>query len=80
MKILFLGDVVGISGCSKILNNLKIRNRKKKIDFVIVNGENSAEPGVGLTEEICKDFFNCGVDVITIWQSCLGSKRNNELY
>ena len=57
MKILFLGDVVGISGSSKILNNLKSEIEKKKIDFVIVNGENSAEPGVGLTENICKDFF-----------------------
>ena len=65
MKILFLGDVVGISGCSKILNNLRAEIDKKKIDFVIINGENSAEPGVGLTEKICKDFFNCGVDVIT---------------
>jgi calcineurin-like phosphoesterase len=65
MKILFLGDVVGISGSSKILNNLKSEIERKKIDFVIVNGENSAEPGVGLTENICKDFFNCGVDVIT---------------
>tara|TARA_B100001057_G_scaffold364464_1_gene367306 strand:- start:4257 stop:5063 length:807 start_codon:yes stop_codon:yes gene_type:complete len=65
MKILFLGDVVGISGCSKILNNLKSEVEKKKIDFVIVNGENSAEPGVGLTEQTCKDFFNCGVNVIT---------------
>ena len=65
MRILFLGDVVGISGCSKILNNLKSEIKKKNINFVIVNGENSAEPGVGLTEEICNDFFNCGVDVIT---------------
>ena len=65
MKILFLGDVVGISGCSKILNNLRSEIEKKKIDFVIVNGENSAEPGVGLTEDICKDFFNCGVNIIT---------------
>jgi len=65
MRILFLGDVVGISGCSKILNNLRSEIEKKKIDFVIVNGENSAKPGVGLTENICKDFFNCGVDVIT---------------
>ena len=65
MRILFLGDVVGISGCSKILNNLKAEIEKKKIDFVIVNGENSAEPGVGLTKEICNDFFNCGVNVIT---------------
>ena len=65
MKILFLGDVVGISGCSKVLNNLGSEVEKKKIDFVIVNGENSAVPGVGLTEQICKDFFNCGVNVIT---------------
>ena len=65
MRILFLGDVVGISGCSKILNNLKDEINKKNINFVIVNGENSAEPGVGLTKETCNDLFNCGVDVIT---------------
>ncbi len=65
MRILFLGDVVGVSGCSKILKNLKSEIEKKKIEFVIINGENSAEPGVGLEVQTCKDFFNCGVDVIT---------------
>tara|TARA_B100001540_G_scaffold309945_1_gene326957 strand:- start:988 stop:1794 length:807 start_codon:yes stop_codon:yes gene_type:complete len=65
MRILFLGDVVGISGCSKIMKDLKLEIEKKNIDFVIVNGENSAEPGVGLSIETCKDFFNCGVNVIT---------------
>ena len=65
MRILFLGDVVGISGCSKIMKNLKTEIDKKKIDFVIINGENSAEPGVGLSEKVCKDFFNSGVNVIT---------------
>ena len=65
MKILFLGDVVGVSGCSKLLSNLKSEIESKKIDFVIVNGENAASQGVGLTKEICNDFFNCGVDVIT---------------
>ena len=65
MRILFLGDVVGISGCSKIMNNLLDQIRKNKIDFVIVNAENADESGVGLTKEICKDFFNCGVNVIT---------------
>ena len=65
MRILFLGDVVGVSGCSMILKNLLSQIENKKIDFVIVNGENAAEPGVGITEEICKDFFNCGVNVIT---------------
>ena len=65
MKILFLGDVVGISGCSMVLKNLLSQIENKKIDFVIVNGENAAESGLGITESICKDFFNCGVDVIT---------------
>jgi len=65
MRLLFLGDVVGISGCSKLMNNLKDEIKLKKIDFVIVNGENAASQGVGLTKEICIDFFNCGVDVIT---------------
>ena len=65
MKVLFLGDVVGISGCSKILNNLLDQIKKNEIDFVIVNAENAAENGVGLTPEICNDLFNCGVDVIT---------------
>ena len=65
MRILFLGDVVGIAGCSKLMNNLLNEIKSKKIDFVIVNGENAAAQGVGLTKEICNDFFNCGVDVIT---------------
>ena len=65
MRILFLGDVVGNSGCLKITNNLSDQIKKKKIDFVIVNAENAAASGVGLTKEICEEFFNCGVNVIT---------------
>ena len=65
MRILFLGDVVGISGCSKLQSNLLAEIESNRIDFVIVNGENAAAQGVGLTKEICKDFFNCGVNVIT---------------
>ena len=48
MRILFLGDVVGISGCSKIQNNLLDQIKIKKIDFVIVNAENAAEEGLSL--------------------------------
>ena len=65
MRVLFLGDVVGVSGCSKLMSNLLNEIESKKIDFVIVNGENAAAQGVGLTKEICNDFFNCGVNVIT---------------
>jgi len=65
MKILFLGDVVGISGCSKIMNNLLNQIKINDIDFVIVNAENADDTGVGLTKEICEDFYRCGVNVIT---------------
>tara|TARA_B100000963_G_scaffold302453_1_gene275365 strand:+ start:1024 stop:1827 length:804 start_codon:yes stop_codon:yes gene_type:complete len=65
MRILFLGDVVGLSGCKKITNNLMDQIKINKIDFVVINAENSAETGVGLTKKICEDFFKCGVNVIT---------------
>ena len=65
MKILFLGDVVGSSGCSKITSDLSDQIKKNNIDFVIVNGENADSSGVGLTKEICENFFKSGVNVIT---------------
>ena len=65
MRILFLGDVVGSSGCSKLVENLPSQKKQKDIDFVIVNGENADESGVGLTQKICEKFFSSGVDVIT---------------
>jgi len=79
MRILFLGDVVGISGCSKLMNNLMNEIKSKNIDFVIVNGENAASQGVGLTKEICLDFFNCGVDVITTGNHVWSQKETMEL-
>jgi len=65
VRILFLGDIVGVSGCSKLISNLLNEIRLNEIDFVIVNGENAAQQGVGLTKDICQDLFNCGVNVIT---------------
>ncbi len=65
MKILFLGDVVGLSGCSKVIENLSDQIKKNNIDFVIINGENADTSGVGLTKEICEEFFQSGVNVIT---------------
>jgi 2',3'-cyclic-nucleotide 2'-phosphodiesterase len=86
MKILFLGDIVGISGRSMVLKSLQSIIRDKEIDFVVVNGENAADSGVGLTEEICKDFFNSGVNVITtgnhVWdqkETMLHIEKENRL-
>ena len=87
MKILFLGDVVGISGRSMVLKNLRSVIKDKKIDFVIVNGENADDSGVGLTEDICKDLFNSGVNVITtgnhVWdqkETMIHIEKENRLF
>ena len=48
MNILFLGDIVGDSGCNSVKKNLPKIIKDKSIDFVVVNGENAATEGVGL--------------------------------
>jgi len=35
------------------------------LDFVIVNGENAADSGVGITKKNTEEFFEVGTDVIT---------------
>jgi 2',3'-cyclic-nucleotide 2'-phosphodiesterase len=65
MNILLLGDIMGPSGRKAITEKLPNLIKKKKIDFVIVNGENAADPGVGITKKNTEDFFEAGVDVIT---------------
>ena len=65
MNILILGDVMGNSGCKVLKENIKDIIEEKKIDFTVVNGENAAEDGKGITKEIADEFFNSGVNVIT---------------
>ena len=65
MKILILGDIMGISGAKQLKENLNKIIKEKKIDFTIVNGENSADDGRGITKNTAEEFFGAGVDVIT---------------
>ena len=65
MNILILGDIVGPSGREALIKNLPNLIKKKKLDFVIVNGENAADSGVGITKKNTEEFFEVGTDVIT---------------
>ena len=65
MNILLLGDIVGPSGRKVVIDNLPKIIKQKKIDFVVVNGENSADPGVGITRKIASELLDVGADVIT---------------
>jgi len=78
MNILILGDIVGPSGRKAIVNTLPNLIRKKKLDFVIVNGENAADPGVGITRENTEDFFQAGADVITTGNHVWDQKETME--
>jgi metallophosphoesterase (TIGR00282 family) len=63
-KILMVGDIVGAAGRTIFQRHIENIKKDYDIDFVIVNGENSAH-GVGITPRICEFFKNHGVDVIT---------------
>ena len=65
MKILVLGDVMGFSGRKAIKKYLPEIIEDNLIDFSILNGENAADDGRGITQEIAEDFFSLGIDVIT---------------
>jgi metallophosphoesterase (TIGR00282 family) len=56
---------MGASGRNALKNNLPKIIIENKIDFVIVNGENAADDGRGITKVIAEEFFLKGVDVIT---------------
>ena len=65
MNILLLGDVMGPSGRKAVSEKLPNLIKKKKIDFVILNGENAGDNGVGITKKIFNEFLKAGADVIT---------------
>ena len=65
MNILVLGDVVGLSGMNILKKKLPKLIKEKDLNFVIVNGENAAEDGRGINNEVAKEIFSIGVDVIT---------------
>jgi metallophosphoesterase (TIGR00282 family) len=65
IQVLFFGDVFGHPGRFAVAKAIKHFQKQRKIDFVIVNGENAAH-GRGITPEMAEAFFDQGVDVITL--------------
>jgi len=64
MRVLFLGDVVGRSGRSGVIEALPSLRERYRLDFVVVNGENVAG-GFGITEAILVELLDAGADVVT---------------
>jgi 2',3'-cyclic-nucleotide 2'-phosphodiesterase len=66
LRILFIGDVVGRSGLDAIAEHLPNAISEWKIDLAIVNGENSAGSGFGITEDIYSGLLAAGADAVTL--------------
>ena len=64
MRFLFLGDMVGRTGRVAVHERLPGLISDWKLDFVVVNGENSAG-GFGITEAILEETLAAGADVMT---------------
>lgn len=65
MRILFLGDIVGRSGRIAVVDVLPKLVKEWKLDFVGINGENSAG-GFGITEAIYEELLEVGADAVTL--------------
>lgn len=71
MRLLFIGDIVGKSGCEYVCNVLNDVTKYEQIDFVIANGENIGDRN-GLSAEDAKALRFAGVDVITTGNHAFG--------
>ncbi len=76
MRVLCVGDVCGSIGCRYAARVLPRLRTEKKIDFTVINGENSAD-GNGITPQSAEMLFACGADVITGGNHTL---RRKEIY
>ena len=65
MKILAIGDIVGVSTIQYLRETLWKKRSELGIDLVVANGENASDIH-GLTAKNAREIFDCGVDVITL--------------
>ena len=65
LRFLFIGDIIGQPGMAVFQRWIGKIKEKYAIDAIIVNGENAAKNGKGITPPIIDFFKQHGVSVIT---------------
>ena len=73
MRLLFLGDIVGRAGRMAVIEQLPGLRADLKLDFVVINAENSAS-GFGMTGAIATDLLAAGADVLTLGDHAFDQK------
>lgn len=79
MNLLFIGDVVGQSGCDFLESRMYQLKREYDIDVTVINGENSAQ-GNGITPQSYRQLINMGADVVTTGNHSFRRREAAELY
>lgn len=79
MNLLFIGDVVGQSGCRFIKNNLYKIKKEYDIDVTVINGENSAK-GNGITRESANELTSYGADIITTGNHAFRRREAGDIF
>jgi len=65
LKIFIIGDIIGEAGVKKTKEVLEKIKKSENIDFVIANGENSAD-GMGINTKVFNTLIDAGVNVVTM--------------
>lgn len=65
IKLLCFGDLIGTPGCMLFQKHAQQLKEKYKADGIIVNGENSAPNGRGITAKIMTQLKEAGADLVT---------------
>ena len=73
MRILIIGDIIGNIGVKKVKEIIPQFKKNNNIDFIIANGENSAD-GMGINLKIFEDLKKAGVNVVTMGNHTWGKK------
>lgn len=79
MRILFIGDVVGPAGMGALSSFLPPLLSRWNVDLTIVNGENSADTGFGITRDTYRAIRESGADVVTLGNHSWNRKEALEL-
>lgn len=75
MNVLLIGDVVGRSGRDAVTHWLPRLRQTYDCDFCVVNGENAASGGNGLTRTCVSEITQAGADAITTGDHVFDQKQ-----
>lgn len=78
-NLLFIGDVVGKSGCDFLAEKLPQVKRNYNIDITVVNAENSAM-GNGVSRSSAESVIRAGADIITTGNHAFRQVNELEIY